>query len=189
MGAECWMVFSQFLIVRSKEWWLVMRRVCFSYGRPGEVVIWGETWMKGQLSQKSEASWVERAEVLGKKWTGSVAGAKTPFSLDSSGPGGKWEEYLSVTGQWWAIRNLNRWVIRASLDFENSTLTTSLAMNTRPRCFPSGSVVEKLPAVQEPQGMWVWFLGWEDLLKEGMATHSLQSSWLENSMDRRAWWL
>ena len=39
--------------------------------------------------------------------------------------------------------------------------------------------VKNPPAVQET---WVWSLGWEDLLEEGMATH------LENSMDRGAWW-
>ena len=36
--------------------------------------------------------------------------------------------------------------------------------------------------------MQVQFLGWEDPLKEGMATPSLQYSCLENPMDRGAWW-
>ena len=35
--------------------------------------------------------------------------------------------------------------------------------------FPGGSVVKNLPAMQEMQ---VQSLGWEDLLEEGMATHS-----------------
>ena len=35
--------------------------------------------------------------------------------------------------------------------------------------FPGGSVVKTLPAVQEN---WVQFLGWEDPLGKGMATHS-----------------
>ena len=35
--------------------------------------------------------------------------------------------------------------------------------------FPSGLVVKNLPAVWK---MWVQSLGWEDLLKEEMATHS-----------------
>ena len=43
-------------------------------------------------------------------------------------------------------------------------------------------VVKNLPAVQKT---WVQFLGWEDLLVEGMAT--LSSTCLENSMDRWAW--
>ena len=37
---------------------------------------------------------------------------------------------------------------------------------------PRGSVVKNLPAVQEPQEMWVRSLGQEDPLEEGMATHS-----------------
>ena len=31
--------------------------------------------------------------------------------------------------------------------------------------------------MQEPQEMWVQSLGWEDLLKEGMATHSSILAW------------
>ena len=38
-------------------------------------------------------------------------------------------------------------------------------------CFPGGSAVKNLPAVQETD-MWVWSLGQEDPLEEGMATHS-----------------
>ena len=40
------------------------------------------------------------------------------------------------------------------------------------KSFPGGSVVKNLPAMQEPQGMQVQSLGWEDPLEEGMATHS-----------------
>ena len=43
--------------------------------------------------------------------------------------------------------------------------------------FPSGSVVKNPPAVQEPQKTWVWSLGWEDHLEEGMATHSSIPAW------------
>ena len=31
-------------------------------------------------------------------------------------------------------------------------------------------------------------LGWEDLLKEGKATHSNILAWRKNAMDRGAWW-
>ena len=37
--------------------------------------------------------------------------------------------------------------------------------------FPNGSVVKKLPAMQEMQEMWVLSLGWEDPPEEEMATH------------------
>ena len=37
--------------------------------------------------------------------------------------------------------------------------------------FPNGSVVKKLPAMQEMQEMWVLSLGWEDPLEEELATH------------------
>ena len=40
--------------------------------------------------------------------------------------------------------------------------------------FPGGSVVKKPPAMQEPQ---VRFLGWEDPLEEGTATHSTVLAW------------
>ena len=42
--------------------------------------------------------------------------------------------------------------------------------------------VKSLPAMQET---WVESLGWEDPLGKDMAT---QYSYLENSMDRGAWW-
>ena len=37
--------------------------------------------------------------------------------------------------------------------------------------------VENLPAMQEMQEMRVQSLGWEDLLEEGMATHSSTLAW------------
>ena len=43
--------------------------------------------------------------------------------------------------------------------------------------FFGGSVVKTLPAMQETQEMWVQSLGWEDPLKEGMATHSSILAW------------
>ena len=43
--------------------------------------------------------------------------------------------------------------------------------------FPGGSAVKNQPALQEPQETWVRFLGWEDPLEEGMATHSSILAW------------
>ena len=37
--------------------------------------------------------------------------------------------------------------------------------------------VKNLPAMQETQEMWVRFLGWEDPLEEGMASHSSILAW------------
>ena len=44
-----------------------------------------------------------------------------------------------------------------------------------PKSFPGGAVIENLTAMQERkelQEMQVQFLGWEDPLEEGLATHS-----------------
>ena len=43
------------------------------------------------------------------------------------------------------------------------------------QCFPGGSVVKNLPAMQKMQE--VWSLGWEDPLQEGMAIHSSILAW------------
>ena len=43
--------------------------------------------------------------------------------------------------------------------------------------FPGGSAVKNLPAMQEPQETWVWSLGREDPLEEGMSTHSSIIAW------------
>ena len=45
-------------------------------------------------------------------------------------------------------------------------------------------MVKNLPAMQET---WVWSLGWEETLEEGMATHSSILAW-RIPMDRGAWW-
>ena len=50
--------------------------------------------------------------------------------------------------------------------------------------FPGGSVVKKLPAMQETQ---VQSLGQEDSPRKGNG-NPLQYSCLENPMDRKAWW-
>ena len=43
--------------------------------------------------------------------------------------------------------------------------------------FPGGSAVKNPPVTQKPQDIWVQFLGQEDPLEEGMATHSSILSW------------
>ena len=55
------------------------------------------------------------------------------------------------------------------------------------RGFPGGSVVENLPARQEPQETRVRSLGWEDPLEKSMATHSSILAW-RIPMDKGAWW-
>ena len=45
-------------------------------------------------------------------------------------------------------------------------------------------LVTNLPAMPET---WVWFLGWEDPLEKGMATHSSILAW-RIPMDRGVWW-
>ena len=45
----------------------------------------------------------------------------------------------------------------------------SLKHASNSKGFPGGSAVKNPPAMQEP---WVPFLGWEDPLEVGMATHS-----------------
>ena len=44
-------------------------------------------------------------------------------------------------------------------------------------CFPGGSAVKNLPAMQEPQEMRIRSLGQEDPLKKVMATHSIILVW------------
>ena len=38
-------------------------------------------------------------------------------------------------------------------------------------------MVKNLPAMQETQEMWVQYLGWENPLEEGVATHSSILAW------------
>ena len=52
--------------------------------------------------------------------------------------------------------------------------------------FPGGSAVKNLLAMQETKETWVRSLGQEDLLEEGMATHSSILAW-RIPMDRGVW--
>ena len=62
----------------------------------------------------------------------------------------------------------------------NQQFSWSLEKGTARGAFLEAQMVKKLPAVQET---WVWTLGWEDPLEEGMATHSVflpgESPWTE----------
>ena len=59
--------------------------------------------------------------------------------------------------------------------FPSSFLFLYCGMNTLG--FPGGSVVKNLPTMYEMQETWVWSLGGEDPLEEGMATHSSIVAW------------
>ena len=50
--------------------------------------------------------------------------------------------------------------------------------------FLVAQMVKNLPAMQET---WVQYLGWEDPLEAGMATHSSILAW-RIPIDRGAWW-
>ena len=47
----------------------------------------------------------------------------------------------------------------------------------QPMGFPFGSVVKNIPAMQETQETWIQSLGQEDILEEGMETHSSVLAW------------
>ena len=49
-----------------------------------------------------------------------------------------------------------------------------------PPSYLVAQLVKNPPAMR---GTWVWSLGWEEPLEKGMATHPIQYSGLENSMD------
>ena len=53
--------------------------------------------------------------------------------------------------------------------------------------FPSGSVIKKEPAMQEPYDRWFPSLGWEDPLEEGMATDSSILTWYSYQYSSVPW--
>ena len=59
--------------------------------------------------------------------------------------------------------------------FPSAFLFLYCGMNTLG--FPGGSVVKNLSTMHEMQETWVWSLGGEDPLEEGMATHSRILDW------------
>ena len=86
-------------------------------------------------------------------------------------PGYPFNEFLN-----WGHRNSNVYnVLKGKIVF--NCLWVLMGWYSRLRGFPSGSMVKNLPATQEPQEMWVWSLGQEDLLEKGIATHSGILAW------------
>ena len=66
-------------------------------------------------------------------------------------------------------------------------MVTLVVISTRYGCYgasPVAQLVKNLPAMQETL---VRFLGWEDPLEEGMATHSGILAW-GIPMDKGSWW-
>ena len=56
---------------------------------------------------------------------------------------------------------------------------------TQQRASLGAQKVKNLPSKQETR---VWSLGGEDSVEKGIAGYPIQDSWLENPMDREAWW-
>ena len=54
-------------------------------------------------------------------------------------------------------------------------------------CYQAPLVVQMVENPPVTQEAWVRYLGWEDPLEEGMATHSSFLVW-KIPMDRGAWW-
>ena len=54
-------------------------------------------------------------------------------------------------------------------------------------CFPGSSAVKNLPAMQELQKMWVWVLGWENPLEEGITTHCSILAWRIQWTEKTGW--
>ena len=94
-------------------------------------------------------------------------------------------------------RAIKATTIMANIVFHQSAFT-KIGPKSRKECFhstlllrgfschlnPIAQMVKNLPAMQET---WVWFLGGEDPLEEGMATHSSILTW-RIPMDKGAWW-
>ena len=88
-----------------------------------------------------------------------------------------------ATGQWDRVKYiyLEKWYWQQKQNSANNTQKVSPGCSLKNS--PVTGMVKNPPAVQEN---WVQFLGWEDPLEEGMATHSSILAW-RISMDRGAW--
>ena len=73
--------------------------------------------------------------------------------------------------------------VRSEL-LENSLVLDGVSTNEPSQASLVAQLVKNLPAMQETP---VQFLGQEDPLEEGMATHSSILAW-KLPMDKRAWW-
>ena len=70
---------------------------------------------------------------------------------------------------------INEWGMRYEMNVVNIYMFRKSYF--RKKGFPSGSAAKSPPAMQELQKVWIWSLGREDPLEEGMATHSSILAW------------
>ena len=70
-----------------------------------------------------------------------------------------------------------QWGVWATNGSSCNLLLTSATIKENTKGFPGGSGVKNAPAMQETQDTWVWSLGWEELLEEGMAACSSILAW------------
>ena len=108
------------------------------------------------------------------------------------GKRGMWESFLLEVGRKWrpcwevtqkSVNNCSDYrssdlKMSAKLYFHTASLNNSFEL-----MFMCDMMVKNLPTMQET---WVWSLGWEDLQKNGMATHSSILTW-RIPLNRGAW--
>ena len=68
----------------------------------------------------------------------------------------------------WTARSSSKWRLKNSPDSFVCLKISILKVNFKTICFPCGSDVKNLPAMQE---IWVQSLGWEDPLEKRKGTH------------------
>ena len=90
----------------------------------------------------------------------------TKFLFSQSTQSGQWKDNAQNGKKCLLIIYLMRLISRISKEL--------LQLNKNPRTYLVTQMVKKLPAIQES---WVWYLGWEDLLEKGIATHFSTLAW------------
>ena len=90
----------------------------------------------------------------------------------------EFKETLTLPSRWSRVSVQN---VATSWGQSHSMANTDgqcvLITTERLKHFPGGSAVTNLPAMQEPQKMWVQSLDQEDLPEEEMATHFTVLAW------------
>ena len=80
----------------------------------------------------------------------------------------KWLVVKMQSPNHWTARSSSKWRLKNSPDSFVCLKISILKVNFKTICFPCGSDVKNLPAMQE---IWVQSLGWEDPLEKRKGTH------------------
>ena len=147
--------------IRPNDWLLLSPSLVILLAGQAGIIVEAANWWRPSASWSGGEGW------MGDWWTWEEM---VSWATDQREP-------LLLTSGWWGRELISRGKNGKMLMVAEHGLVLKniyLYLFGCTRASQVALVVKNLPAMQET---WVWTLGWEDPLQEGMATHSSTLAW------------